>query len=147
MRFHLATLADFDYWQRFREELYDDLDPAYSEAEIHRITNDPNMASYLIFEDETDNLMGMLELSLRNIMDGCASSPVANIDGLYVVEQFQNQGIGPKIIAFSKQWALEQGCTELTVDTELDNHRAQQFYLKNGFKETFRIVQYKMELD
>lgn len=146
MRFHLATLNDFATWHRFREELYQDLDPAYSEAEIHRIANDPNMITYLIFEDDSDEPVGMLELSLRNIVDGCNSSPVAYIDGLYVVEKWQNRGIGPQIVAFSKKWAMEQGCTELAVDTELDNERAQQFYLKNGFEETFRIVQYRMDL-
>ncbi|MBI5916185.1 MAG: GNAT family N-acetyltransferase [Bacteroidetes bacterium] len=146
MRFHLATLDNFATWHHFREELYDDLDPAYSEAEIHRIANDPNMATYLVFEEVGNAPVGMLELSLRNIVDGCASSPVAYIDGLYVVENWQGRGIGPQLVAFARQWALGQGCTELAVDTELDNKRAQLFYRKNGFEETFRIVQFRMGL-
>lgn len=147
MHFHLATLADFDTWRRFREELYDDLDPAWSEDEIHRIATDPNMTTYLVFDETQPTPIGMLELSLRNIVDGCATSPVAYIDGLYLTEKWQGRGLGSQLLAFAKKWAGEQGCTELAVDTELDNVRAQKFYLREGFEETFRIVQFRMNLD
>lgn len=146
MHFQLATLADFPIWHRFRDELYSDLDPAFSEAEIHRIANDPNMFTFLLFDKMNEPPIGMLELSLRNIVDGCNSSPVAYIDGLYVIGAWQSKGIGPKMVQFAKQWAKEQGCTELAVDTELDNEKAQRFYLRNGFEETYRIVQFRMDL-
>ena len=32
------------------------------------------------------------------------------------------------------------------MDTELENERAQRFYYRQGFEETFRIVQFRMEL-
>ncbi len=146
MHFHLATLADFSTWHRLREELYDDLDPDHSETEIRRISEDPNLTTYLIFNESEMEPIGMLELSLRNIVDGCISSPVAYIDGLYVTEKWQGRGLGPQVLDFAKKWAREQGCSELAVDTELGNERAQKFYLRQGFEETFRVVQYRMTL-
>jgi aminoglycoside 6'-N-acetyltransferase I len=146
MKFHLATLADFNIWHRMREELYGGIDPAHSEAEIRHIVEDPALATYLVFDENETAPIGMLELSLRNIVDGCLSSPVAYIEGLYVVEKWQGRGLGPQFIDFAKKWAQEHGCTELAVDTELDNERAQRFYEKNGFEETFRVVQYRMGL-
>ena len=91
MKYHLATLADLPTWRRLREELYDDLDPAHSETEIRRIAEDPDLATYFVFDETETAPTGMLELSLRNIVDGCLSSPVAYIDGLYVIEKWQGR--------------------------------------------------------
>ncbi len=146
LKFQLATLDNFNTWHRFRSELYVDLDPAHSETEIKRMIDDPNLFSYLVFLDDIPKPVGMVEMSLRNIVDGCISSPVAYIDGLYVIEKYQGRGFGKELIQFIKNWAREQGCTELGVDTEPENERAQKFYLREGFEETFRIVQFRMGL-
>ena len=146
LKFKPATLNDFETWSRFRDELYGGLEPGYIEAEIKRIMEDPGLASFIIYEEKKDIPVGMVEMSLRNIVDGCVSSPVAYIDGLYLIEKYRGQGFGKKLIQFTKKWAAENNCTELAVDTELENERAQKFYLREGFAETFRIVQYKMEL-
>ncbi len=146
MHFHLATLADFPAWHRLREELYGYIDPAHSEAEIRHIVEDPALTTYLVFDENETAPIGMLELSLRNIVDGCLSSPVAYIEGLYLVEKWQERGLGSQVVDFAKKWAMEQGCSELAVDTELDNERAQKFYLRQGFEETYRVVQYRMAL-
>ncbi len=145
LHFRLATLDDFDTWCRFRDELYGDLQPEYIETEIKRIISAPDLCSYLVFlEKDKTEPVGMIELSFRNIVEGCTSSPVAYIDGLYLNEKYRGQGLGKEMLVFIKKWARESGCTELAVDTELENGRAQQFYLREGFEETFRVVQFRM---
>jgi len=146
LRFHLATIDDFDTWHRLRAELYADLDPDHSILEIERMVSDPALSTYLVFIGNEPEPIGMVELSLRNIVDGCISSPVANIDGLYLTEQYQGKGLGKMLLQFIKKWARENGCSELAVDTEPENERAQKFYLREGFEETFRIVQFRMDL-
>lgn len=148
MYFHLATLDDFKTWARFRAELYHDLDSEFNHEEIRRIVADPALATFLVFEKkyESGQVIGMIELSLRNIVDGCLSSPVAYLEGLYLTEKFQGKGLGKEMLDFVKKWAREKGCSELAVDTEIENGRAQKFYLKNGFQETYRIVQFRMGL-
>lgn len=146
LHFHLATLDDFPTWHRLRAELYADLDPVHSENEIRRIVEDLDLTTFLVFDEKKETLIGMLELSLRNIVDGCESTPVAYVEGLYVLEPFQGQGLGKEMIAFAKKWGWEQGCTELAVDTEWENHKAREFYLRQGFEETFRVVQFRMRI-
>ncbi|MEO1259150.1 MAG: GNAT family N-acetyltransferase [Bacteroidota bacterium] len=146
LTFKPATHNDFNIWSRFRDELYGDLKPDYIEAEIKRIIEDPDLASFIIYDKKNKTPVGMVEMSLRNIVDGCVSSPVAYIDGLYLIEEYRGKGFGKALISFTKKWAKENNCTELAVDTELDNKRAQKFYLREGFGETFRIVQFKMTL-
>ena len=144
--FQPAVLSDAAIWKRFRSELYDDLNLAHNETEIKRITKDPDLVSYLVFMKNETLPIGLVELSLRNIVDGCTSSPVAYLDGLYLIEKYRGRGLGREMLTFIKNWAKGQGCTELAVDTELENVRAQRFYLREGFKETFRIVQFRMGL-
>lgn len=154
MHFHLATLNDLPIWARMRDALYSDLKPDYILAEIRRIVDDSALTTFLIFPHGPQSgrdipkgePIGMIELSLRNIVDGCISSPVAYIDGLYLVEPWQGKGLGKEMMDFIRKWAQEQGCTELAVDTEPENQRAQKFYLREGFEETFRIVQFRMAL-
>ena len=146
LQFKLATHDDFDIWHRFRAELYHGLDPVFSEQEIKRTVEDPALTTFLVFINKEPDPMGMIEMSLRNIVDGCSSSPVAYIEGLYLIEKYQGQGFGKEMLAFIKNWAKEKGCTELAVDTELENERAQKFYLREGFEETYRIVQFKMNV-
>ena len=146
VRFHLATLADLDTWMRLRLELYGDLDPAWNEQEIRRIAEDDNLTTFFVFAENQEASAGMVELSLRNIVDGCMTSPVGYIEGLYVLQPWQKRGLGRQMLLFAKQWAREQGCTELAVDTELDNTSAQQYFQLNGFEETFRVVQFRMDL-
>lgn len=142
--FRLANLDDLPVWIKLREELYGDLEPDYNEREIRRTVADPALTSFIVHIDTAQEPVGMLELSLRNIVDGCVSSPVAYIEGLYVKEPWQNKGFGKQMIAYAKRWGLEQGCRELAVDTELDNEKPQVYYARLGFEETYRVVQFRM---
>ncbi|MEK7254352.1 MAG: GNAT family N-acetyltransferase [Bacteroidota bacterium] len=146
LQFCLAYLSDLDTWMRLRNELYGDLDPQHNEQEIRRTVEDSNLATFFVFEEGSTTPIGMLELSLRNIVDGCLTSPVGYIEGMYVEQPWQGKGIGKKMVEFAKTWALENGCSELAVDTELDNLEAQNFYRHNGFRETFRVVEFRMDL-
>lgn len=146
LQFRLACLSDLDLWLRLRTELYGDLDPRHNEQEIRRTVQDANLATYFVFEESATTPIGMLELSLRNIVDGCLTSPVAYVEGEYVLPAWQGKGAGKKMIEFAKSWALEKGCSELAVDAELDNVEAQNFYEHLGFRETFRVVEFRMDL-
>lgn len=44
-------------------------------------------------------------------------------------------GYGPKFVAFYEQYALEQGCPFLRIDTNARNVRARRLYEKLGYKE------------
>jgi aminoglycoside 3-N-acetyltransferase I len=49
-----------------------------------------------------------------------------------VDEAFQNQGIGSKLIEFTKKICKKRGVSYMFVGTEEDNFRAQKLYTKTG---------------
>jgi len=135
-----------DRWSFMRNALYGELEDDFQREEMKAITNDPeNRASYIAYEIGSE--VGMIELSLRNFVDGCLSSPVGYIEGIYINESLRGKGYGRKLVDEARGWAKEKGCTELAADSELSNVEAQQFHQALGFEETYRIVQYKMSLD
>lgn len=89
---------------------------------------------------------GLLELSLRNIVDGCVGGPVGYIEGIYLRPEFREQGWGRRLMEFAEQWCRNQGCRHLAMDAEVENHQAQQFYLHAGFQEGWRIVEFRKSL-
>lgn len=96
----------------------------------------------LFIKNKDDEILGFIELSSRNIVDGCLSSPVAYIEGLYIKEENQGKGMGAKSVEAIKIWCEERGFTELGADTELENIKAQKFFISIGFRETYRIVEF-----
>ena len=70
----------------------------------------------------------MVELSSRNIVDGCLSSPVAYIEGLYIEEKHRGKGAGKAAMIAIQNWCKQKGFAELATDTELENLKAQFFF-------------------
>ncbi len=58
----------------------------------------------------------------------------AEISGLVVDEKFRSQGIGPLLLARAEQWALEKGCGEIGLRSNVIRDRAHTFYERHGYK-------------
>lgn len=144
--FREATSETKPIWLAFRKSLYHDVSDEFHQTEMDLILNAPLKSTFLLLEKKEELPIGMLELSLRNTVDGCLSSPVGYIEGIILNEKGQGKGYGRKMVDFSKKWAKSKGCTELACDAELDDLEAQNFHKKMGFKETYRIVEYKMDI-
>jgi len=89
----------------------------------------------------------MLELSLRNFVDGCLGGPVGYVEGIYLAPQTRGRGEGRRLLDFAAGWFRSRGCRDMAADAELDNEEAQRFLKRAGFEETFRIVEYRRSLD
>ena len=89
----------------------------------------------------------MLELALRNIVDGCLSSPVGYLEGIVVNPEFRGRGISRLLLQEAENWFRLKGCTEMATDSDLANTSAQEFHRQMGFEETFRIVQFRRPLN
>lgn len=133
-------------WRTMRQSLYNDLDTDFDESEMDAITRDSNnRESFIIYENSKP--IGMLELSLRNFVDGCLSNPVAYIEGIFVEQEHRGKGYGKQLVEYAKSWGRSRGCTEIATDAELMNVDAQSFHERAGFQETFRVVNYKMDIN
>ena len=55
------------------------------------------------------------------------------VDDLVTAEHRRSKGAGAKMIAWLKAYALEQGCTQLHLDSGVQRFGAHRFYLREGF--------------
>lgn len=133
-------------WKWMRQQLYNELPEDFNEEEMMLIANDHAWReSFIVFDAEEE--IGLLEMSLRNFVDGCLTSPVAYIEGIYINELHRGKGYGRKTLNLAIAWAKARDCKEMASDSEIDNLAAQKFHNAIGFEETYRIVQYRMGLD
>ena len=79
-----------------------------------------------------------------------SSNPFSNaefeslyIDQMSIEKEYQNLGVGKRLIDFVKKLAAEKGIPKVQLDVWSDNLVAKAFYLKNGFS-TYREI---MEAD
>ena len=91
--------------------------------------------------------LGFVEASKRvDYVNGTESSPVAFLEGIYVMPQFRRQGVARALVAAVVNWARGQGCRELASDSLLPNIDAHAAHTAMGFEETERVVFFRMAL-
>ncbi len=122
-----------------RKGVYSSLDNEFHEQEMKQIMASDDWFSYFLINDKNQQV-GFVELSSRNIVDGCLTSPVAYLEGLYLEKEYRRKGLGREAIEAVKNWCKQKGFTELGLDAELDNVSAQKFFKAIALKETYRIV-------
>ena len=137
-----VTTIDEIYWAQMCVELYKEssVDIFIEERKDNRFPYE-----YLYYDD--NDCVGLLSLSLRNdYVEGTTTSPVAYIEGIYVGSTHRNRGIARELIDFAKEWAIENECTELASDCEMDNLDSYKFHKSIGFEEVNKIICFKMDL-
>jgi aminoglycoside 6'-N-acetyltransferase I len=91
--------------------------------------------------------LGFVEASKRvDYVNGTSSSPVAFVEGLYVVPSVRRQGLARTLVESVVKWALAEGCTELASDALIDNHSAHAVHRSLGFEEMERVVYFRRAL-
>ena len=91
--------------------------------------------------------IGFAEASLRrDYVNGCETSPVAFLEGIYVMPHARGQGVGRALDAAVRDWAIVRGCREYASDALLDNRESHAFHAALGFEETERIVYFRRVL-
>ena len=145
MRIIEITRERFPEWRRMRHELYGELSAQFHEAEMELIFSSKE-ATCFIGLSESGAAVAMLEVSLRNFVDGCLGGPVGYIEGIYVTPLERKQGYAGELIEFATSWFRSKGCRDMAADAELANLIAQDFLTRAGFDETYRVIEYKRSL-
>jgi aminoglycoside 6'-N-acetyltransferase I len=92
-------------------------------------------------------VVGFVEASKRvDYVNGTNSSPVAFLEGLYVVQSWRRQGVARALVESVVKWASAEGCRELASDSLLDNTAAHAAHRALGFEETERVVYFRRKL-
>ena len=65
--------------------------------EFEEFAENQNMVSFIIYEDS--NPIGFANLSIRyDYVEGCETTPVAYLEGIYVDEKYRNRGYGRDLV-------------------------------------------------
>ena len=91
--------------------------------------------------------VGFVEASKRSdYVNGTSSSPVAFLEGLYVVPAARRRGVARALVESVVAWALGQGLCELASDSLLEAPEAHAAHRALGFEETERVVYFRRPL-
>jgi aminoglycoside 6'-N-acetyltransferase I len=102
--------------------------------------NSDNIKEVIFAETEQNEIIGFIELNIRSYASGSTQDAVPYIEGWYVKDAFQGQGIGRLLVDAAEQWAKKSGFFELASDAEDDNERSIAAHKKLGFSEIKRVV-------
>lgn len=120
-------------------------DPAELEPEFAVLTASDEAACFLAFDGE--DAIGFAQCQLRHdYVEGCETSPVGFLEGIYVTEGHRLTGTGRALLSACESWARSVGCTEFASDCELDNAVSLAWHMKNGFSEMGRTIWFAKKL-
>lgn len=92
-------------------------------------------------------VLGFVEASKRiDYVNGTNTSPVAFIEGLYVVPEARRQSIARVLVESVASWASSERCMELASDSLLSNTAAHDMHRALGFEETESVVYFRRVL-
>lgn len=83
---------------------------------------------------DKDNVVGYLAGSI-NIQGSYVTKSLAEVDNMFVLEDYRKYGIGTKLISKFKEYCLQNKIEELKVTASAKNINAISFYKKNEFNE------------
>lgn len=127
-----------------RQALWPDSQPV--EVDELLAADGRRMTRLLVHERGDGRLGGFVEVGTRRWAEGCRSSPVAYLEGLWVDPELRRTGVARALVASAEAWALQRGLTELASDTSLDNPGSEAFHLACGFEETARVIGFRKAL-
>ena len=137
-----------DDWLALREMLWPDSAREEHAAEMARIAEDPFRFGQFVARDETGARLGFAEVSLRtDYVNGTESSPVAFVEGLFVLPHARRRGVAGALMSEVVAWARARGCSELASDALLENTGSHAMHAALGFAETERVVFFRRVLD
>jgi len=127
-----------EIWGTMRGNLYGEASAESMSRDFENLLGSHEAGCVLVL-DGGERPIGFVEMALRKYVDGCETSPVAYLEGVYVEPEFRD-------IEAAEAWAIDRGCNEFATDSRLGDADAQRFHQHIGFEETDRIVQFKKSL-
>lgn len=143
-----ATLSDIRGWVDLRAQLWEStsLDQHRKEA-MALLSKSTNDCIVLLDVAGCAEIRAFAEASLRHDhVNGCETSPVAFLEGIFVTPEHRGAGIGRQLLEAVQSWALERGSAELASDAHLKNVASHAFHHALGFEETERVVYFRKAL-
>ena len=137
----ITPSAHLEGWVRLRQRLWSDetLDEHRSHARS-LLKRQSDAVGYLAYEAD-EIAVAFAEATLRrDYVNGCNSSPVGFLEGLYVEPRYRKRGLARLLCSAVEDWAKGMGCTEFASDVLLQNEVGRRVHEALGFNESDRVV-------
>lgn len=142
-----AEPADAADWTAMRTALWPSGGNGAHAADIAQLLADAGETINLIAREDDGTALGFAEAALRrDYVNGCKTSPVAFLEGIFVTPEARRQGVARALVAAIEAWAREQGCTEFASDAAPENFASLDMHRALGFAETQRVVFFRKVL-
>lgn len=141
-----ADPASLDGWVALRQALWPASPPDRLRREAERWLDGRRRLAMLALPAD-GAVAGFAEASLRHDpVNGCETSPVAFLEGIYVTPCWRRQGVAGALVAAVAGWGRANGCRELASDADIANRLSQAMHRALGFEATERVVFFRRRL-
>ena len=132
-------------WAAMRARLWPDADPVEMADELPAMLEDGALWNFILF-DTNERAIGMAEVRLRDMFDGCDVAPYPHVEGLWVAPDHRRIGGARALLDAIEARARHEGHDWIGSDVEFTNDISQQWHRANGFSEAARIILYSKSL-
>lgn len=147
MRIEPVSGAHRDAWLALRIALWTEESEAILAEDDDRLLSAPDTDRPAWLALEEGRPIGFAEAALRrDYVNGCETSPVAFLEGIYVAPDARRRGVGRALDQAVRDWAIQRGCSEYASDALIDNRDSHAFHTALGFGETERVVYFRRVL-
>lgn len=138
----IGTIKDLEPWAQLRAALWPHHSLEDHRAELARSFLSGNgKALGFIARSDANEVVGFAEATLRHdYVNGCTSSPVLFLEGIYVRPADRRKGIARLLCNATDEWGHSLGCLEFASDALFKNPASHALHAALGFAETERVV-------
>lgn len=139
-----AEPEDHEEWLSMRSALWPEYPAAEHLAEMRAYAGAGDRQMAIVVE--MGSVCGFVEASLRPSAEGCTTTPVGYLEGIYVLPGKRHRGVGRALVNAAEAWAVSRGCTEMASDCLLENLASERFHRNLGYSVTERLVHFRRAL-
>ena len=114
------------------EDMHEYMSEAFAIDRISKELSDPDVAYY--FAEVQGKIAGYIKLNARQAQTDLQDPHSLELERIYVLQAYQNQGIGQSLLTEAIRLAKEEGCHYLWLGVWDQNEGAIRFYQRHGFR-------------
>lgn len=115
------------------QNLADYLDESFATTKLTKELNNPESNFYFAYVGNV--LAGYLKINFGDAQTEIIDELAMEIERIYVLKDFQRQKVGQALFQKALDVAAETSCSNIWLGVWEKNHKALNFYRKNGFEE------------
>jgi aminoglycoside 6'-N-acetyltransferase I len=141
-----CTESDIPDWIELRHQLWP-WNELLDHEDVRRILEQGATLAAFIARGPQGEALGFAEAALRtDYVNGCDSSPVLFLEGIFVRPGHRRRGIARALCDAVAGWGKGLGCIEFASDALLEDAQSHAFHGALGFTETDRVVYFRKPL-